>query len=276
MTIVNGNYIVTVPVTDNLSGVKSVVAKDVKGQEYLMTLTENNIYRTEIPVFYGMLTVTATDDALNSTETEISLRKAESSTRSSGGNKIRVVLWSNPFIDVSENDWFYDSVKFVNEEGLFTGVSNTEFAPNDTMTRGMLVTVLYRLAGEPQASASNFTDVPGDAWFADAVAWASENGIVKGTGNNEFAPNREITREEMSVIMYNYAKSMGLDVSVIGDLTKFADGDKISAWAKEAMSWAVGARLISGKSNEILDPDGKATRAENAAILQRFINTLIK
>jgi len=273
----NGNYTVTVPATDNLSGVKSVTAKDDEGKEYPMTLTENNVYCTEIPVFYGTLTVTATDNALNSTETDIILRRAESGGKvesdgeSNDDNDIIVASWSNPFTDVSENDWFYDSVKFVNEEGLFAGVSNTEFAPNDPMARGMMVMVLYSLAGKPQASASRFTDVPGDTWFADAVAWASDNNIVKGIGNNEFAPNREITREEMAVIIYNYAKSNGLDVSVKGDLTEFSDSNEISAWANEAMSWTIGIKLIYGKGNGVLDPKGKATRAENSAILQRFI-----
>lgn len=279
----NGNYVVTVTSTDNLSGVKSVTAKDDEGTEYPMTLAENNIYRTEIPVFYGTLTVSVTDNANNSNKTEISLRKIETSpdkieanSRSGGGNKKRFAVWSNPFTDVSENDWFYDSVKFVNEEGLFTGVTNTQFAPIDTMTRAMMVTALHRLEGKPKASASKFTDVPSGEWFTDAVAWASENKIVNGIGNNEFAPNREITREEMAVIMYNYAKSKGLDVSAKGDLTKFSDSVKISAWANEAISWSVGAKLISGKGNEILAPNENATRVENAAILQRFINILVK
>ncbi|NLG52727.1 MAG: S-layer homology domain-containing protein, partial [Clostridiales bacterium] len=202
------------------------------------------------------------------------LRKPESDAGDGGGGisniTTGVVLWTNPFTDVSENDWFYDSVRFVNENGLFAGVSSKEFAPHDTMTRGMLVTVLHRLAGKPQASASKFTDAPAGAWFADAVAWASENSIVNGIGNNKFAPNRAITREEMAVIMYNYAKSKGLDVSGKGDLTKFTDGNKVSAWAADAMSWAISVGLISGRGNGRLDPGGKATRAENAAIIQRF------
>lgn len=281
VTIRNGDYIVTVSATDNLSGIKSVTAKDDEGKNYPMTLVENNTYRTEIPVFYGTLTVTVTDNALNSNSMEIVLKKPEviqgqsqPSVRSSGGNKIKVASWSNPFEDVSENDWFYDSVKLVNEKGLFAGVSNTEFAPNDTMTRGMMVTALHRLEGKPLSSANKFTDVSNGEWFTDAVAWASENKIVNGIGNNEFAPNREITREEMAVIMYNYAKSKGLVVSVNGDLTEFSDSDKVSPWANEAMSWAVGVKLISGKGNGILHPNGNATRAENAAILQRFINML--
>lgn len=270
----NGNYVITATVTDNLSGINSVTAKDDIGNEYVMTLTEKNVYRTEAPVFYGILTVTATDNALNSAEAETKLRKPESDAGDGGGGisniTTGVVLWTNPFTDVSENDWFYDSVRFVNENGLFAGVSSKEFAPNDTMTRGMLVTVLHRLAGKPQASASKFTDAPAGAWFADAVAWASENSIVNGIGNNKFAPNRAITREEMAVIMYNYAKSKGLDVSGKGDLTKFTDGNKVSAWAADAMSWAISVGLISGRGNGRLDPGGKATRAENAAIIQRF------
>lgn len=175
------------------------------------------------------------------------------------------------FSDVSPDDWFYDAGTFVIEQGLFSGVSETEFAPNANMSRSMLVTVLFRMADQPQSGESGFADVPKDEWYAGAVAWASENGIVSGSGNNEFTPNREITREETAVILYKFAKAQGLSLSASGDLSTFADGNEISTWAGEAMRWAISTGLISGKGNGILDPKGNATRAENAVILQRFI-----
>lgn len=176
------------------------------------------------------------------------------------------------FSDVSPDDWFYDAGTFVIEQGLFSGISETEFAPNDNMSRAMLVTVLFRMADQPQSGEPGFADVSKDEWYAGAVSWASENGIVSGSGNNEFAPNREITREETAVILYKFAKSQGIDVSASSDLSTFADDNEISDWAGEAMHWAISTGLISGKGNGIIDPKGKATRAENAVILQRFIN----
>ena len=175
------------------------------------------------------------------------------------------------FTDVRTNDWFAGAVEYVVNNGLFSGVSDTSFAPNDPVTRGMLVTVLWRAAGEPSASASAFADVPADAWYAKAVAWANANGIVQGYDASTFAPDDRITREQLAAIFQRYAGFKGMETSGRGDLSQFGDTGALSNWAQEGVSWAVGAGLISGKGDGVLDPQGATTRAEAAAILQRFL-----
>ena len=175
------------------------------------------------------------------------------------------------FTDVRTNDWFAGAVEYVVNNGLFSGVSDTSFAPNDPVTRGMLVTVLWRAAGEPSASASAFADVPADAWYAKAVAWANANGIVQGYDASTFAPDDRITREQLAAIFQRYAGFKGMETSGRGDLSQFGDTGALSNWAQEGVSWAVGAGLISGKGDGVLDPQGATTRAEAAVILQRFL-----
>ena len=175
------------------------------------------------------------------------------------------------FTDVRTNNWFAGAVEYVVNNGLFSGVSDTSFAPNDPVTRGMLVTVLWRAAGEPSASASAFADVPADAWYAKAVAWANVNGIVQGYDASTFAPDDRITREQLAAIFQRYAGFKGMETSGRGDLSQFGDTGALSNWAQEGVSWAVGAGLISGKGDGVLDPQGATTRAEAAVILQRFL-----
>ncbi len=180
--------------------------------------------------------------------------------------------WENPFDDVDGDDWFYDDVKTAYENGWFTGVTDTAFAPDEAITRGMMVTVLYRAENEPAtADKSKFADVAPDAYYTKAVIWAENNGIVKGYSEVEFAPDKLISREEMAAIMHRYAGYKGADTSVSGDLTKFADQAQIADWARENVAWAVGYGLLSGKDNNQLDPQGHTTRAETAAILNRFL-----
>ena len=175
------------------------------------------------------------------------------------------------FTDVRTNNWFAGAVEYVVNNGLFSGVSDTSFAPNEPVTRGMLVTVLWRAAGEPSASASAFADVPADAWYAKAVAWANANGIVQGYDASTFAPDDRITREQLAAIFQRYAGFKGMETSGRGDLSQFGDTGALSGWAQEGVSWAVGAGLISGKGDGVLDPQGATTRAEAAVILQRFL-----
>ena len=175
------------------------------------------------------------------------------------------------FTDVRTNNWFAGAVEYVVNNGLFSGVSDTSFAPNEPVTRGMLVTVLWRAAGEPSASASAFADVPADAWYAKAVAWANVNGIVQGYDASTFAPDDRITREQLAAIFQRYAGFKGMETSGRGDLSQFGDTGALSNWAQEGVSWAVGAGLISGKGDGVLDPQGATTRAEAAVILQRFL-----
>jgi len=183
---------------------------------------------------------------------------------------------SLPFTDVADGDWYYNAVEYVYRNELITGTSSTTFEPIATTTRAMLVTVLWRLVGEPAANSDSFTDVADGAWYSKAVAWAAENNIVDGIGGGLFAPDDIITREQMAVILYNYASFMDYDVSASGNISEFTDSEKLSSWAVDATKWSVGAELISGKSDGILDPTGTATRAEIATILMRFIENVVK
>lgn len=179
--------------------------------------------------------------------------------------------WKNSFNDINANAWYYESVEFVCEKGLFSGTSKTTFAPNLPVSRGMLVTTLHRLAGKPQGEINKFKDVKAGMWYTDAVNWAANTNIVNGYGKGKFAPNDDVTREQVAVILYHYAKNNGYDVSVSGSLTSFKDSNQISEWAKEPMKWAIGKSLISGKGAGRLEPSNTATRAEVATILKNFV-----
>ena len=179
---------------------------------------------------------------------------------------------ANPFTDVSEKDWFYGDVMFVYENGLMLGTSKTLFSPHGTATRGMMATILWRMEGSPIPKGKNsFTDVEAGKWYADAITWTAENGIFAGYGKDKFGPDDPITREQLAAIFYRYADYKGYDLTVKGNLDKFKDADKITDYAKTAMQWAVGSGLMKGKSGNLLDPQGTATRAEIAAMLHRFI-----
>ena len=179
---------------------------------------------------------------------------------------------ANPFTDVSEKDWFYSDVMFVYGNGLMLGTSKTLFSPHGTATRGMMATILWRMEGSPAPKGKNsFTDVEAGKWYADAITWTAENGIFAGYGKDKFGPDDPITREQLAAIFYRYADYKGYDLTVKGNLDKFKDADKITDYAKTAMQWAVGSGLVKGKSGNLLDPQGTATRAEIAAMLHRFI-----
>ncbi|MBS7331962.1 MAG: S-layer homology domain-containing protein, partial [Eubacteriales bacterium] len=182
--------------------------------------------------------------------------------------------WKNPFTDVKENDWYYDNVKYANKNGLMGGTTNTTFAPNEPLTRGMLVAILYRAEGEPAVNKSiPFSEVDTNAYYANAVIWAQQNGIVNGVTENAFAPDDNITREQIAAIMHRYAQYKGYDVSV-GESTNilsYTDAESISEYAISAMQYAVGSGLMKGKTETSINPQDNATRAEIAAILQRFL-----
>ncbi|MBQ4283080.1 MAG: S-layer homology domain-containing protein [Lachnospira sp.] len=179
--------------------------------------------------------------------------------------------WKNPFEDVKENDWFYANVQYVVENKLMNGVATDKFAPNDILTRAMLVTVLYRNEGEPAVNKSiPFVDIDMGEYYASAVIWAKQNGIVNGVTETEFAPDENITREQIAAIMFRYAQYNGMDAITLEENLHFDDANEISEYAVSAMNWAVGTGLMKGKSTTTINPKDNATRAEIAAILQRY------
>ena len=181
-----------------------------------------------------------------------------------------------PFTDVTEGDWFYDAVRYAYETGLMDGVGDNLFAPNSETTRAQLVTILYRLAGQPAVSGDLiFTDVEAGTWYADAVAWAAENGIVNGTTDTTFAPGEDITREQLVTVLYRYAESKGYDVSVSADLSGYPDAGQVQDYAQPAMAWAVAEGIVEGVDGT-LNPAGNATRAQIATILMRFCEGVAK
>lgn len=187
-----------------------------------------------------------------------------------------IAVGNLPFNDVKVTSWFYDEVKYVYENGLMTGTSDTTFSPNGTTTRGMVVTILWRLDGEPDSTEMRFADVAAGRYYTDAVMWASSNNIAGGHGDGNFGPNDPITREQLAVILYRYAHHKGYDVSGEADLSAFTDRDTTSDYAVNAMAWANDTGLITGVTDTTLAPLGNATRAQVAAILMRFCEGVVK
>lgn len=180
-----------------------------------------------------------------------------------------------PFTDVSENDWFCGDVKYVYENGLMNGTSDTTFAPAGITSRGMIVSILYRLENEPAVEGNcPFADVKDGSYYENAITWANANGIVAGYNDKEFGPNDSITREQLSAILYRYADFKGYDVTAKADLSKFTDYNKISSYAVDAVAWANAEGFVNGGGNNLINPTGNAERAQAAAILHRFCNAM--
>ena len=173
---------------------------------------------------------------------------------------------------MSSSDWFYNDVRYVYEKGIMDGTGADRFSPNAPLTRAMIVTILYRMAGSPAMSGvSDFKDVDSNKWFAKAVAWAAANGIVNGYGSGLFGPNDPVTREQLAAILYRYAVYGGMTaVTLEENLGSFADTAQLSAYAIQAMNWAVGQGLINGSGSNLV-PKAQATRAQVAAIIHRYL-----
>lgn len=182
---------------------------------------------------------------------------------------------NNKFADVQNNAWYSEAIAYVYNKGMMNGTDAGKFEPDATTTRAMLVTMLFRLEGEPKAGAADFSDVASGQWFSEAIAWAAANGVVNGYKDGTFAPNDMITREQLAAVLYRFAQFKGYDVSVKGSLSNFSDSGSVSDWAQEAMQWAVGAGIING-DNGALKPAGNATRAEVAMMLMRFCENVAK
>ena len=243
-----------------------------KGTEVTVTVTPDEGYVLE--------SLTVTDK--NGTEMELTDQGdgKYSFTMPASNVKIDAVFTEEepvstlPFSDVASEDWFCDAVQYVFDNGMMNGVGNGLFAPDSNLTRGMIAQVLYNLEGTPEAGSDAFTDVEAGQWYADAVNWAAANNIVSGYGDSTFGPQKDITREQMAQILYNYAVFKGYDVSAQGDLSAFGDGSETSDWALPAMKWAVGTGLLQGYAGR-LNPAGTATRAEVAQILMNFCENIV-
>ena len=179
------------------------------------------------------------------------------------------------FTDIKETDWFYSDISYVKETGLMQGTGETFFSPNDPTTRGMLVTILWRLDGEPVEHGNAFSDVTEDAYYHDPVVWASKYGIVNGYSDTSFSPNDNITREQLATILYRYSEFKGNDVSKISEMTEYTDKNQISDYAFSAMGWANANGIITGVSHDTINPKGYATRCQIAAILKRVCENIL-
>ncbi len=178
------------------------------------------------------------------------------------------------YTDVNTDDWYHEGIDFVTEHGLMDGVGNGLFRPDKPMTRAMLVTVLWRHMGCPEADPSSFADVPQGLWYSEAVAWAAENNIVNGVDETTFRPDSSITREQTAAILYRLAKQAWIDTSARADLSEFPDADSVSGYALDAMQWCVHEGIISGADGRLL-PQGSATRAQVATLLMRYFESFL-
>ena len=197
-----------------------------------------------------------------------------------GADAYPTAVWKpSGYFDVKPGSWYEQSVQYATEHGLMNGTGTNTFEPESTMTRAMLVTVLWRYANAPKPGANPFTDVPNGKWYTDAVAWAAENGVVNGVGDGKFEPDGSVTREQMATILYRYAQKVGIDTSKHTELSAFPDASRVSAYAREPMQWIVAEGVIGGSrenGQDWLNPQGNATRAEVATILMRFIENVAK
>ena len=223
---------------------------------------EDNKYTFRMANCDVTVTVTFKEEGKTTEDTDKEEDKDEETTETTELN----------FTDVKESDWFFKGVEYVVDKDIMSGVSENEFAPSGKLTRAMLVQMLYNMESRPACDAENaFMDVPVGQWYTDAVIWANDEKIVSGMGEGLFAPNMEITREQMVAMLYNYAKYKGYDVSASADLSKFADNASVSTWAQPSMQWAVAEGYISGMGDSQLAPQGTATRAEIASVIMRFM-----
>ena len=268
-TSVNNEYTVTVPYGTNVTASSFVIITNhARATVGALTHIKNVWYFTvtaEDGVTTASYTVTVTTAALPTP-----IKPAVDNTKPASDSKPKP-----PFTDVSTSDWFYSDVMFVYENGLFSGTDSRSFSPNASMTRAMLVTVLYRLEGEPAGTgSSSFSDVRSGSYYEKAVAWAAANGIVTGTGSTSFSPDAKVTREQLAAILYRYAQYKKLDTDAGAKLDSFSDAGNVSGYASEALSWTVSEGLINGASGRLM-PKGDATRAQVAAILHRFVENVM-
>ena len=272
----SGDYLITV---DRVSGGRVTVqpGRADKGDTVTITVYPNDGYELDELV--------VTDSRGN--EIDLDARSATRFTFTMPGGKVTVEASfvreggqsqtpQTTFMDVPASAWYYDAVEYVYENGLMSGVSGGWFAPNDTLTRAMLVQTLYAMEGRPAAASAGFADVASGDWYASAVNWAAANGVVSGVSETGFGPNNALTREQLALILYRFAQYKGYDVTGTSDLAAYADGSSVSSWAAEAMGWAVDAGLISGVGGNQIAPTGTASRAQVAQILMNFCENVAR
>lgn len=268
-------YIQLTPVTSiKVSGNKTVV----KGQSTTLktTVSPSNAYQKGV-IWSSSNTSVATVDG-NGKVTGIKTGTATITAMAKDGTGVRgtfnvtVSLTELPFTDVAGNAWYYEAVKYCYKNNIISGTSSTTFSPNTLLTRGMLVTILYRMEGQPAVSGKpKFPDVQNSKdYYYKAVKWATDKKVVSGYNNGKFGPNDNITREDLAVILNRYAKFKGKNTSQTNNLSAFSDRNKVSSYATSQVKWAVGAGVISGNANGTLNPKGKTTRAEAAAMLEKY------
>ena len=180
------------------------------------------------------------------------------------------------FADVSDSAWYADAVTYVASNGIMSGTGADTFSPDEPLTRAMTAQILYALEGKPNIGSINYGDVTYDDWYCNAVAWASDKWIMTGYGEGRFMPNNLITREQVALTLLNYANLHEYDIRAAGDLTAFSDGDSVSSWARQAMTWAVGAGILSAREDNLLEPGQPATRAEIAQSLMQLCQVVAK
>jgi len=240
-----------------------------KGENQKFEIKANNGYEIEKVVVDGKSVGVVSEYTFNnikeSHKIEATFKKVD--------EQIEEETWKNPFTDISKDDWFYNAIRYANENKLFNGVSETEFGPKINMTRGMIVTVLYRYAKANTSEEALFEDVTKGSYYSNAIAWAANNGIVKGVGENKFAPDAIVTRQDFVVILYRYAQKTGLNVEVADktNILSYDDVKELSEYAVTAMQWAVERGIITGRTISTLVPKGTASRAEVATMIMRFI-----
>ena len=293
-TSVTAGGAVTVTVTGIPADVTGVtLTKD--GDEVVLTKDENGVYTgsTTAPAGSGLRTLvfilSADNCDVRRMDVTVTLTGNGTGGGTGGGGTTRPVTppeedLNDPdvpladlpqlFEDVKDGNWFYDAAQFVAQKGLMRGVSETEFKPEMNTTRGMIVTILYRMESEPEVEPTKFLDVSHNAWYGPAAAWGEKTGIAKGMSDGNFYAMNDVTREQLAAFLFRFAEHRGYDVTARGDLTAFADGGSVSSWAEDAMSWAVATGLIKGKGAAGLDPTSTATRGEVATILMRFCQTV--
>ena len=244
-----GDKVVLTPVPDEGYQLDSLTVLDRRGNEIALTERADGTYTYTQPA--GRVTVKAQFEKIEDPEPSVT-----------------------EFQDVQQGVWYYDAVGYVAQHGLMNGTATGRFSPNASTTRGMIVTILYSMAGKPDTGSALFQDVAPDAWYAEAVAWAANNGIVSGYSDASFGPDDPITREQLVAILYRYAQHMQYDVSARSNLSRFNDANQLATYATDSMSWALAEGLITGMSSDVLAPQDGAVRAQVAVILMSFCQNI--